>query len=393
MITFVTGRPRSGKSFYSVMQLCHELEHSERDIVTNLPLNLVELAEYCHRYIAKPVDLSKRLRVLDDSQVPSFFNYEVQRVWRDRYQVKDEITGKVRDVPDFRERQQVTKGVLYLIDEVHLFYSARHWQSVSNDTEWFMSQHGKLRCDVVLISQHYEKVDKNFRRNAQDYVVIRNLGREKFTFGVSPKNLIRRATYLNLPANGEPPQETGYFKLNIGKYGKLYKTDAGVGLAGRLDSSGDGLAERKGRSPWWLLVPAVLVIGGAFLVPRLISKGAFLLMHSVSGAVQTGASAGMASVKRSANEAKLPPASPVSSGLASVPVAQVQAPVYVVRFQLLSMRPMWQLSDGRVVTTSTLGFRSGNEDGVTIGNEYYPYIPGYLRGVVLTNAIGTGFAK
>jgi hypothetical protein len=46
MIHFVVGKPGGGKSYYAVRQLCHELLHGDRFIVTNLALNLDALADY-----------------------------------------------------------------------------------------------------------------------------------------------------------------------------------------------------------------------------------------------------------------------------------------------------------------------------------------------------------
>jgi len=266
MINFVTGRPGGGKSLFGVMQICRELETSERYIVTNLPLNLENLAEWCHQRITKPVDLSRRLRVLTDAEVPNFWLYSPEGVITDKVTLPG-IGGDWR-FPDFSKRSARWPGCLYVIDEVHLFFNARAWAKITQDAEFFMSQHRHLRCDVVLISQHPEKVDKNFRRNAQDFTEIRNLGNEKFLMGVSFNRMFRWATYLDCPRPGslERPMETGTFRFKVDDYGKLYDTSAGVGLVGKINTG----EKRRGRSPLWLVGGIILVIIGGFALPKAI---------------------------------------------------------------------------------------------------------------------------
>ena len=261
MINFICGRPGGGKSFYCVIQLCRELELTERHIVTNLPLNLGALAEWCQENIEKPVDLSKRLLVLPDDQVCRFWLYEPgEPALKARW---CPLGDERQDCPDFRERQARSPGCFYIIDECHLHFGARQWQQVSGDAEYFMSQHRKLKCDVFLVTQHPEKVDKNFRRNAQDFTVLRNLGNERFAFGTALHGRIRRATYLGMPSGSEKPMETAVLSLDVKRYGGLYDTSAGVGMVGRVDTK----EQKRGRSVWFLGFP---LVGGVLAVVALL---------------------------------------------------------------------------------------------------------------------------
>lgn len=264
MINFVTGRPGAGKSFFGVMQICKELANTERFIVTNLPLNLEALADWCHDHIEKPVDLSRRLKLINDSEVPSFWLYSPLGRLKERVRLPG--IGGDWEFPDFSARSAAWPGCLYVIDEVHLFFNARAWQKVTQDAEFFMSQHRHLRCDVILISQHPEKVDKNFRRNAQDFTEIRNLGNEKFLLGVSLRGVCRWATFLDCPRPGssEAPMESGTFRFNIKEYGALYDTSAGVGLVGKISTN----EQKRGRHPVWLVAACIAIIAGALVMPR-----------------------------------------------------------------------------------------------------------------------------
>ena len=76
MLEIVIGKPGDGKSLISCMEVVEELNRSERCIVTNLPLDLVELAVDCHEHIVRPIDLKERVLLLEDEQVRDFFLYE-----------------------------------------------------------------------------------------------------------------------------------------------------------------------------------------------------------------------------------------------------------------------------------------------------------------------------
>jgi hypothetical protein len=263
MIHFIVGKPGGGKTYYSVRQICHELMHGDRFIVTNVALNLEELAEFCHKECSEPVDISGRVRILNELESQQFWIYEGPgRECRGRHVVSE---GNLRvDYPDFSTR--TGKGVLYVIDEVHVHFGARQWQKTSSDCTHYQTQHRKLGDDVLLVTQHPEQVDKAFRRLAQDYTVIRYLANERI-LGFNVGRVFRRATYLDVKTKGDnqPAQETGYFRMEVGRYAKLYNTHAGVGIVGRTD-----IKERHGTGrPLWMLGLLILaVLAGIWFFPK-----------------------------------------------------------------------------------------------------------------------------
>lgn len=139
------------------------------------------------------------------------------------------------DVPDFEDRAE--RGCLYVIDEVHVYFGARDWQATGGDATFFLSQHRKLNCDVVMITQHPEQTDKALRRLAQEYMSVRNLLREPI-LGFNLGTLFGAFRYvrtLNSPQSPNPAVfESGFVSLNPEEIGKLYDTTAGVGIAGRV---------------------------------------------------------------------------------------------------------------------------------------------------------------
>jgi len=292
-IFFITGKPGGGKSFIAVSQICEELKDpkSNRFIVTNIQLNLPELANWCHVHCSHEVDLFSRIRILTDEETAEFWLYEPHLEYQGR---KVQTVGKGKrqrtyDVPDFADRGE--PGTLYVIDEVHVFFGSREWQQTGTDCTWFLTQHRKLGCDVVLVTQHVDQVDKALRRLAQEYMVVRNLSREPL-LGFRIGSYFRFLRFLNSPNSpNSMPFESGFKPLDVETYGKLYDTTAGVGIAGRIAPK----VEKRGRSLWWLTVPVlglVLMIYYAPVILRFFTgKAGSLLSSSVEATMDKGGKA------------------------------------------------------------------------------------------------------
>ena len=298
-IFYICGKPGGGKSYCGVQQIVHELldPNSTRFIVTNIALNFGDrtedvtaplpfawrnfgwflrllgktppeqtttkkvhkgLATFLHERCKHEVNLRERIRVLDDQEAGEFWLYEPGRKFEQR---KSLTIGKhEKDVPDFEDR--ANRGCLYVIDECHNYFPAREWQLTGQDATFFLSQHRKLQCDVILITQHPEQCDKALRRLAQEYMSVRNLGREP-VMGFRLGSLFRYTRTLNSPQSANPaPFESGFIPLKPDELGALYDTMAGVGIAGRVTPK----QEKRGRSIWWVSVPVVLAVAGFIYV-------------------------------------------------------------------------------------------------------------------------------
>lgn len=350
-VFYITGKPGGGKTYVAVAQICQELKNGKgRNIVTNIALNLPELAEWCHKNVKEPVNLDERLRILDEEETAEFWLYEPHFKYEGRREIKK---GKMTmEVPDFRERGM--PGTLYVIDEVHIYFGAREWQSTGPDCTYFLTQHRKMACDVVLVTQHPDQTDKALRRLAQEYMTVRNLSREP-VFGFRIANFFRLVRSLNSPTSPNPGTfDTAFLKLHAGEYGKLYDTMAGVGIAGRLTPDN----EQRGIHWYWLGVPlaAILVFFGWL----------FTHLPTVSMAIHNCFNHTFFHVAKSAmehsvihvNNPKAVTASPtqtdakvavpaVNSALPTVTVVSETNEIYCTGFVVLDGRSMVFLSDGR----------------------------------------------
>lgn len=350
-IFYITGKPGGGKSYIAVAQLCEELKDTARNrfIVTNLPLNLPELAAWCHENIKEEVNLAERVRMLDDSETGEFWLYEPHHKFEKRRTLK--FGRREMEVPDFSERE---RGCLYIIDEVHIYFGAREWQATGSDCTYFLSQHRKIGCDVVLVTQHPEQTDKALRRLAQEYMVVRNLSREP-VFGFRIANFFRTIRMLNSPTSPNPaPFDAGFVKLRPEVYGKLYDTTAGVGIAGRLAPSN----EQRGIHWYWLSVPlAAIVIFFVWLFTHLNCVQREITSHFFRMATSGFKSAmahPMLQVPHS-NFATMK-SFPVSPGVVASPsraassngVDEEDSAVYCSGYVVLGTNVMVFLSDGRI---------------------------------------------
>ena len=415
-IFYICGKPGGGKSYLGVRQIVEELgiPTSDRYIVTNIELifgdrEMVEdaplpwlwrnfgwllrrlgkfppeaaqirtlkgLATYCHEHFEHEVNLRERIRILDDSESGEFWLYEPGRKFEKRKKIK--VGKHERDVPDFEDRAE--RGCLYVIDECHNYFPAREWQLTGNDATFFLSQHRKLNCDVILITQHPEQCDKALRRLAQEYMTVRNLSREPFLgFNLASWfGEFRFLRMLNSPQSGNPCVfDSGFVSLNTEEIGALYDTMQGVGIAGRVVAK----RELRGRSLWWLVLPMAGFAVAAWAVLTHVSE----INHAVAsglGKVLFHASTNMVAAVH------LPQAAPSTVSQAPAPLASIspttatvhEGPVlgpteptnevYCIGYCLFR-GPVAYLSDGSVVTADD-GLQKIERARVTISGRVYP---------------------
>jgi len=355
MIHFISGNPGGGKSFYAVRQILFELQHTDRVVVTNLALKLEALEEYLSKSEWwKGGHVLERVRLLKEEETKEFFRFRGGAA----LPMVDNVSLGFA-VPDFSGI--AARGVLYVIDELHVHFGAREWFKTGQAVIWYQTQHRKLGDDVILISQHPDQVDKAFRRLAQDWTYLRNLGQEK-TLGFTAKNWLRRTTYLRPKGLGDnqAAQETGLIRLDVSGLCQLYDTNAGVGILGRVDAR----KESKARGlPWW--TAPLFALGVVFLI-WLGINGVFAgFKFGMKKAVGVGSGAVHAMVGGSTN----PPGVTGLSGrtvFSSAPVvtpAVVEAP-RLVQVVILGNQSRWGLSNGQSLRLGHPEFLMGGEDWV-----------------------------
>lgn len=366
---FIGGKPRGGKTLRMVWFLVQTLINTQKNIVTNLPLRLDALQEYCEEHGIKAL-VFHRVRVLTLDETDEFYRYRGRdskgndHVIGLRYDAKDprEVDSKMPlDIEPLREDPQLALGVDYFIDEVHVHFNARKYQKVADVALWYMSQHAKLSDEVWLCTQSISNVVKQFRDLAQEFRYVRNRRKEKFGAFKSGNNFVERV-HLEMvqPGTDREPIETNEYELDAEGIASLYDTSAGVGVAG--GGSADKGKDAKGLPYWtvWAGFAAVMALAwwGAGYVPQLLNSG----LKEVSGLNSKGAGVKVTPVRPGG----VPPVVAVPAVTDRKPIAvdqlsrdvegaKVQPPphqqqVWVDGYLVRGNRITLRLSDGRVLT-------------------------------------------
>jgi len=342
-IRFVCGGIGHGKSLFEVIEGATELEKSYRYIVTNMELCLDEWAEYAHKYIKEPVEIRKRVRQITPAQARQCCLYLPER--------------DLKDLSEVAARQGTDPGCLYIIDEVHLLFSARQWQSAGADVEKYMSQLRKLNDDLRLITQHPGKVDKNFRRNATEWLYVRSLARARLLFGVSIPGKFRWTVYSEEPQRSDKAEASGWFSVKDRGYGKLYNTMAGVGFSG-INAVPE--AQRKGGHWVRWIVAGVACVLVAVALPHVLGKGIGAAVGLLGSSARTGIAKSVGVDKMlSSNSAPAGAVVTAPAPASHVNVETEPEQLFLTGYSVLRGKTLCFLSDGSSAVADGVDERKG----------------------------------
>lgn len=378
MIHFVTGRIGGGKSYFTVGQIIEELRRSDRFIVTNVRLRLDELEAYMQREFGENTKgepgepWTARVRLLTDLEAKRFWLYPAPGSDITE-RVQEGASEKGEPLIDFPKWDQfkapMERGTFFVIDEVHDHFNAREWQKNHKDGIYWASKHRHLRQDALLVTQHPELCDKNFRRLSQDFTVLRNFGNEPL-LGFRFAGRFRRATYLNekKPGDKQDSLDKGWFKFDS-KIAACYFTHGTTGIVSRMDVKE---SKGKGRSPWWLLVYVAVFAAALWYVPGLLSGGFTKAVGFVLGGKKEAVKA-VPSVMSDAEAAAI--VADLSRTVAPAVEAAPAAPEPVGPVLERPMIRMVQVGrNGFVTVTLTNGLQVTSADGVQLlGREGFRY--------------------
>lgn len=425
-IRFKYAQIGGGKSMHSVIEMCNELEKTERYVVTNVsilvddcPSGYWTFREYCQKFIEKPVDVSKRVAVLTKEQSVEFFRYlpaggltpeqitefgleivENKFSWGTfrvaRLPLRDDaVSGKLTNFAARNAQTGCFKvGCHYFIDEVHKLFSARAYHKVSPMVEDYQSELRKLDDDLTLITQNPEKVDKNFRRNATEWMMVQNMSKTVLFMGVTLNNRFRYHWFnqSEMPTRLDKPTVSGWYSFERKRrYHQLYLTMEGVGISGGLVKESSRV---KGRSPlvWAGAVVGIVLI--AYFLPRIVQGAITGVVGGTVKAATKGIQDGLGNVvptnsptgPRSGSvlpSPSLPPREPLRSreyrSPAPVEVPSLPVPgVYVRHWARVpggvgKEDDFWvYLSDGKIAKASRGEVQGWGESNVRVFGKVYP---------------------
>lgn len=261
----VSGKPGGSKSYYAFRyRILEELLNGTRPIVTNLEVELDELARYLRRIGRTDIKLCDRIQILEYSQVKEFWRYRGPGA--DPLPPISAESAKQGVRPDFSQVKD--GGVLYVLDELHEHLNAREWSQTGPLVLFYAAKHRHLGDDIIWITQAIENVDKQWRSITQEYIYCRNFGKERF--GVFRKGEgFEAVAYLSAFTGSQAEQWVHRYKLDK-TVAKCYKTSV---YGKRAD-----VGEKVKGLPIWVLVLLIFVAGGVVLwllneVPKFLTSG------------------------------------------------------------------------------------------------------------------------
>lgn len=265
-IKFVTGKPGGGKGLRTIQLVWEFLKSDNRLIVTNLPVVLEELQDWCISQGREDICVYKRIRLLRKDQVGAegITNEKEYRRALRRFYLYRTLDGPAEQLPtdedveldlisdalyDEDGNRIGNKGVVYLIDEIHKLWPSSDYRKVENWVLEYCAEHRHFSDDVVFVTQFLTQTDKQIRSLGQDYEVIRNRGKEKHLWFAGPRSF-ERYVYLEAPNGSTVPCVTqSSFRIN--------------GLANCYKTASRGGDADKGRFakglPWWSMYAGAAV--------------------------------------------------------------------------------------------------------------------------------------
>lgn len=136
-ITLFTGRPRQGKTYLAVKEIFSRLREGEI-VYSNILLNWN--GDYENKTLWR-----RFLKLIGIKKNWYYYPAENVKYWKrldDLYHV---------------ERCTI------LMDEAHVYMRSRKWESLPEEMEKKLSQHGKNRIDIIATTQHQDRIDKIMR--------------------------------------------------------------------------------------------------------------------------------------------------------------------------------------------------------------------------------------
>lgn len=239
----VTGKPGAGKSYFSTRLILEEIKRENRNIVTNIPINKKKLREETGKdfYISE-------LETFTDNRF--FFTQRGDY----SYELQEGETETVKFDEYLRDDDE---GVLYIIDEAHLYFNSRNWKYMAQATLSFFTFIRHCGDTLVYLTQKFSDVDSQLRGKTQSFNLIRNLSKERIGW-FKRGNGFRVYQYLrekDIDNFDNAVQDFSYpFKMNVAK---CYKTSL-------FNKKRDKNYKIKGVTPKQIIA-VVLVLFGAFL--------------------------------------------------------------------------------------------------------------------------------
>lgn len=161
----LTGKPGAGKSYFATRVIIAEImEGKNRPIVSNVPINKEKLRQYTGKdFYYYPLETYTDNKAFFSNR--GYYNLEV-----------DDLGANVDFAPLLKEDDE---GVLFIIDEAHLYFNARNWKHMPQATLSYITTIRHVGDSLIWMCQKFSDIDSQIRGKTQAFHLLRNLEKEK----------------------------------------------------------------------------------------------------------------------------------------------------------------------------------------------------------------------
>ena len=311
-IHILYGPGGAGKSYYQMRLIYDELAYGQRNVVTNLTIDLGALQQYLEKHNpGLKIDVCQRVRILTEAETQEFWKYRGPAVltasdlWEGS-PYNDDLTG----VAPLPVENRGAYGVLFVIDEAGAAgFSASGWAAKENNTtrgvacSWYLDQQRKF-TDNVYASTNGRRpagIAKPFRDKAHFFIKLKNgylaqygifRGRGRFT----------ASHYTHEPDAASEPMKEEHWELDASGLAGCYRTQDGVGVKG---NSADKGARARGipilwAIPMFIAFALLLAVG----IPMWFANGVKKVAEKKAAAAQAETKAKLAESPQTPDKGK-----------------------------------------------------------------------------------------
>ena len=210
----LTGKPGAGKSYFATRVIIAEItEGKNRPIVSNVPINKEKLREYVGKdFYYYP------LETYTDNK--AFFS--------NRGYYKLDVADQGANVDFAPLLKEDDDGVLFIIDEAHLYFNARNWKHMPQATLSYITTIRHVGDSLIWMCQKFTDIDSQIRGKTQAFHLLRNLEKEKlgmFKRGTGFRCYqYQEESHINSHGSGtHPPSQDFAYPFDI-KVAECYNT-------------------------------------------------------------------------------------------------------------------------------------------------------------------------
>lgn len=212
-ITQIIGRSGQGKTLFQTKLILEEVQSSPRPILSNLPMDFgfwrfwifsfIPVPEAVYRILGRYWFTFGYARYFDSDvsifvykQIEVCYDYAVMVQWAnalDQLEYEKNVRALIQErlsgwydksdgsvFHDFAalakyptDREVLSNGFVWALDELASYFSAREFRNTPPQFLQLLTQHRKMRIDLIGTTQRYTSVDSWFRELAHNVFLVR----------------------------------------------------------------------------------------------------------------------------------------------------------------------------------------------------------------------------